>query len=301
MQDNTGRPGANSTLEPGSNWQNPSPLPPPPPPGYQPAPPPYGYRPPPSYYYPSYPAPRQQRSGLRLLLGLIALILLIGCILTLLLATFGWEKVGDLRTETQSVPSGPATAANVRVDMGVGDLTVRSGSTDLMTGTFVYNIDSWKPIVEYSTNASNANLTIRQPSGVHPALGNIRYNWDLSFNKDVSLAMWINLGVGKSTLAVDDLSLTRLDVNCGVGDSTVDLSGVRPQNLSVTIKGGVGKTTVSLPTDVGVRVVTNEALGNVRANGLDKNGNVYTNAAYGKSDATITIDLNVGVGAIELR
>jgi hypothetical protein len=234
-------------------------------------------------------------------MGLIALVLLIGCILTLLLAIFGWEKVGDLRTETQNIPIGSATAASVRVDMGVGDLTMRSGASDLMTGTFEYNIDSWKPIVEYSTNASNANLTVRQPSGVHPALGNIRYNWNLSFNNDVSLAMWVNLGVGKSTLSLGDLNLTQLDVNCGVGDSTLDLSGVRPQNLNVTIKGGVGKTTVTLPSGIGVRVVTSEGLGHVQANGLSKNGNVYTNAAYGNSGATITIDLNIGVGSIELR
>jgi len=59
--------------------------------------------------------------------------------------------------------------------------------------------------------------------------------------------------------------------------------------------------TVRLPKDVGVRVEVGRRPDYINAPGLTKDGNVYTNAAYGVSDVTLQIKMEVGVGQINLE
>jgi hypothetical protein len=56
-----------------------------------------------------------------------------------------------------------------------------------------------------------------------------------------------------------------------------------------------------LPRDVGVRVKVDVGVGAVDAAGLTKEGEYFTNDAYGQSDVTLYIDVSGGVGGTELR
>ena len=58
-------------------------------------------------------------------------------------------ETGPTVTETQTVQSLGAQAAEVKLKLGVGKLTISGGSNDLMTGIFTYNVPTWKPEVEY--------------------------------------------------------------------------------------------------------------------------------------------------------
>ena len=69
----------------------------------------------------------------------------------------------------------------------------------------------------------------------------------------------------------------------------------------MTINGGVGSGTIYLPADVGVRAKVQGGIGSVNVRGLSKQGGVYTNDAYGKSPVTIDIDINAGIGSLDLR
>ena len=46
---------------------------------------------------------------------------------------------------------------------------------------------------------------------------------------------------------------------------------------------------------------TSRAIGFIEADGLEKNGNVFTNKAYGRTKATINIKVTSGIGTIELK
>ena len=55
-----------------------------------------------------------------------------------------------------------------------------------------------------------------------------------------------------------------------------------------------------LPRDAGVRVEADSGLGGVNAEGLSRVGDVYANDAYGRTDVTLEIRAEVGVGGVEL-
>lgn len=210
-------------------------------------------------------------------------------------------RVGALKTESQSVELGDAESVNVEIKHAAGDLQVDSGTEKLLEANFTYNVDKLKPEVEYA----DGTLVVREPEvkGV-PALEDIadfRNKWDLRLNNDVPMNLSLDMGAGTSDLQLAGLSLTGLDINLGASESTVDLNGKWMHDLDVTIKAGVGDVIVRLPKDIGVRVEVETAIGTMDAPGLKQDGNVYTNTAYGVSDVTLNINVQAGIGQINLE
>jgi len=210
-------------------------------------------------------------------------------------------RVGDLQTESQSVELGDAKSVRVEVKMDAGDLVVTGGAEKLLEADFTYNVARLKPEVEYSDGA----LVVQHPEDIGlPVLKDLtdfRNEWNLRLNNNIPMDLSVAMGAGNSDLQLADLSLTRLDVSLGAGESTVDLSGDWAHDLDVTIDAGAANNTVRLPRDVGVRVEVDAGVSTVEAPGLTKNGNVYTNAAYGVSDVTLQVHMEAGIGRINLE
>lgn len=233
--------------------------------------------------------------------------------------------VGPLETKNETVELGDAEQVEARITIGAGKLDVTGGADALMDGTFIYNVAEWEPEVAYNVQNGEGRLTVEQPDtrDSFPAdLGDARYEWEVSLNEDVPLDLHVNMGAGEGDLELDNLQIDNfsfeggagnvtidlsgstasdLEIRMGAGEVTLDLSGNWQQNLSADIRGGVGKATVLLPRDVGVRVEARGGLGQVRADDLNRDGNIYTNEAYGDSDVTLDISVEGGIGEIVLR
>lgn len=225
----------------------------------------------------------------------------------------------EMTTERRTVELGDATTARVKVELGVGKLTLAGGASALLDAEFRYTNPAWRPEVAYTIHEGRGELTVRQPRDRRDLWDgeDERYEWDLRLNRDVPLELRVNLGVGASELHLGGLALTALDVALGVGDATIDLSGDWRRDLTVTINGGVGQTRVTLPHAVGARVEAKGGVGAVKVTGLREAGEgrarggfpfrlpfpynrVYLNDAYGQSDVTLRVEVNSGVGAIAL-
>ncbi len=61
------------------------------------------------------------------------------------------------------------------------------------------------------------------------------------------------------------------------------------------------RATLRLPSEVGVRVDVKSALGTVVGLGLTRQGESYVNAAYGSSDVTLQVNMQPGIGLINLE
>lgn len=232
--------------------------------------------------------------------------------------------VGELNKETQTVDVGGAEQVRVYIKMGTGELKVNHGAETLMRGNFTYNVADWKPQVDYTVTDGNGRLNIRQPAIEQlSARSDIRYTWDLKFNEEIPLNMRIECGAGSGDIDLSRLNVTRFDgklsagdfaidlsgnqslehleLDMGAGDVTMNLNGDWEHNVEVYIQGGIGKTILYLPKDIGVRVIVNKALGKIDANGLIRDGDVYVNAAYGVSPVTVEINIQSGIGQTSLE
>jgi len=212
-------------------------------------------------------------------------------------------KLRKTESSQEKVDLAGAESVNVSITLGVGKLKLAGGADSLLDARFEYNIPDWKPVVSYRIADGQGRLIVEQPSRVVGATwpGNVRYDWDLKLNADVPMELEIDMGVGKSEVDLKGLNLRRFSLEAGVGEGLVDLSGPRPSDLDATIKAGVGKLTLVLPADVGVRVEAQAGLGHVNADGLKADGDAWVNEAWGKTGTSVRIEVEGGIGEVEMR
>jgi hypothetical protein len=208
--------------------------------------------------------------------------------------------VGDLNEETKTVQLGEAKSVELRLEMGAGELKLQGGAQELLEGYFRYNVADWKPKIEYSVVGNQGILKVSQGSSRAIPVGKKRNHWDISLKNDVPLDVEVKFGAGQGNLDLRGLTLNSLEIEMGVGELIVDLTGERKKDLEVSIEGGIGSGTVFLPHDIGVRAKVEKGIGAVNARGLSKNGSIYTNDAYGKAEIRIDIDIEAGIGSIDL-
>jgi hypothetical protein len=244
--------------------------------------------------------------GLLLLIGLAALP---GCGSEFTVAgrsiavpSFGASAAAGSQREAVSLQRGAARSVRAEVEATTADLTINSGSPNLLDAEFIYNVAKWQPEVAYEVLAGEGRLTVRQPDGslYGPTPRDTRNEWSLRFATDVPLDLRVKSGVGNSDLYLGGLNLERVAVEMGVGDLHLDLTGGWRQDVSIDLRGGIGKATVRLPRDVGVRVEARSGLGDIHTAGLTKQGDFYVNEAYGRSPATLYISVRSGIGKIWL-
>ena len=213
----------------------------------------------------------------------------------------GCEVAGELVDETKTIDLGSAEFADVKLDMGVGELRLQGGANALMEGHFRYNIEHWKPEVEYSVTGSRGVLTVKQGKSRRMHVGRKKNIWDVSLNDDVPIDLFVDCGVGESDLDLRGLTLKSLEIDMGIGELTVDLAGELKRDLDIVIDCGIGSTTIFLPENVGVRARVDHGIGSVNARGFKKRGGVYTNDAYGETEVTIDIEIDSGIGSLDLK
>ena len=213
--------------------------------------------------------------------------------------TGDWDA-GPPQTESRNVKLGEAKSARVEIEMPAGELSVGPGAQELLEADFTYNSRYAKPSVEYNVSEGQGRLSIRQSESSH-GRGGGHNKWDLHLNNKVPMQLEVNQGAGRANLTLGGLALSRLDLHIGAGETTVDLTGDWKNDLTANIQGGVGKATIRLPSDVGVRASAQGGIGAVHVQGLKKDGDAYVNEVYGKSPVTVNVRVEGGVGEIDLE
>lgn len=210
-----------------------------------------------------------------------------------------WRSGHDLH-ETQSIDLEGAKSVSADIDIPAGSVTLTGGSSKLLDAAFDYDDSEGKPTIDYNVSGGHGDLNITQNDQSDTHWGGRRDDWNLRLGSGAPVDLKLNMGAGHGNLQLNQINLSRLEVHIGAGDLQLDLTGPRTSDLDATIQGGVGSATIRLPKDVGVRVNASGGLGSINAHGLQRDGDAYINAAYGKSAATINLSVEGGVGEINL-
>jgi hypothetical protein len=232
----------------------------------------------------------------RLFMGVIAVSLLVltsGCGL---LAS-GEGKAG---ASTISIEKNKAKEMELELNIGVGKLTVENGAEDWVEGSIDYS-KNLKPKVSYKLKGDKGIGVIDQGNGKLDTIniGEVKDKWELKLNDEIPMDLTVNSGASETNLDLKGLLLSELEVNAGVGDITVDLGGNWTESFDVSLKMGVGKTTILLPTDVGVKIESTKGIGTAEFGDLISKGDgVYVNEAYEDAEVIINIKTDLGVGEV---
>jgi hypothetical protein len=227
--------------------------------------------------------------------------------------TVGGGIAAAAEETTETVALGGATRAAVELDMDFGDLAVRAGaagSGNLMEAQFAFDEDDWRPSIEYGVAGDEGQLKVGQPGDagdfglgdLDNLIENDGNSWDVALSPEVPVDLTVDLDTGSAELDLDGLNLTGLDLDMEAGELRVDLSGVAPtQDVEATIEVEAGDIEVIVPEGVGVRIDAEAGAGDVDADGFERDGDAYVNAAYGESPVTIRLEVDAAIGEVDLK
>lgn len=118
----------------------------------------------------------------------------------------------------------------------------------------------------------------------------------------------MSIDVGASKLEIEGLgnaNFKRMDFDGGVGDFTLDFSGDLKHQASVNIDMGLGRLTILLPEDIGVKI---ESEGSILSSiSFDKGefeeieDNVWVNDEYGETEAELNFEIEIGLGTVDIE
>jgi len=247
--------------------------------------------------------PGQQSTGIALgsTVGVVAFVLVI----VILAAHFQKTR---RHTDSSDSPSNHtqqvmdlqgAKSVSATLRMGAGQMNVSGGSGHLLNADFHFDSKFDNPSVDYHVSDGKGLLDVNQESG-HINFGPSENTWDLNFTNDVPIDLRVEMGAGQGNLKLRGMDVTEVELHIGAGQVVLDLTGPRKSDLNVSVKGGVGQATIRLPKDVGVMAHASGGIGSIHTEGMHENGSEYTNDAHGKSPHKITLDVQGGIGDIEL-
>ena len=227
--------------------------------------------------------------------------ILAGAVLLLLGLAAACDEPRNVMTETRTVGLEGASRAEVRLEMGAGELRLKSAEqAALLEASFEFNRERLRPEVIYRVVGGKGILDVRHGRRHGISFGQTRNRWDLVLGRAVPIDLRVDLGAGDSELDLRGVKLAGIDMDMGVGEVNLDLRGPHASGFPVKIDGGVGSAKLFLPSEVGVRVKVDGGLGSVEAHGLVKQSGAYVNDAYATSPVKIEIEVDAGIGSLEL-
>jgi hypothetical protein len=243
-------------------------------------------------------------------------VLVIGAVVGAVLvaqATRSAESTPEPTKIVQTVPLGAAGSAQIDGRLGAGSVRLAGGTVagagrpllrgELLRAEFTTADDTVPPAISAEVVGDSRRVRLVQEHGASltwPWESTIT-DWTLYLNPTVPTALSLELGAGDANLALGGLSLTDLTLANGAGDTTLDLTGDWQTNLDASVRIGAGDLTLRLPRHVGVRVEVDQVTGHVEADGFTEADGFYTNDAYGEAPVNLSIEVDQGVGNVELE
>jgi Cell wall-active antibiotics response LiaF, C-terminal/N-terminal domain of toast_rack, DUF2154 len=199
------------------------------------------------------------------------------------------------KNEHQSLAKEKSLNADVRMDIGSLEISGDKDASSLYNLDIDYDKGSYQPEVKYDSTlgGEEGNLLLRLESmhkiGVRADRRNNKLV--LNFNNSIPLKLKVNTGVGDSRINMSGMRIARLDLESGVGGAR--LASYDPNSIqceSIRIKSGVGGTEAI-------------GLGNLNFRDLEFEGGVggATLDLTGEWKQDASIRVQVGVGGVTVK
>lgn len=213
-------------------------------------------------------------------------------------------RSAEENTRPQDISQELEGATALQVSLGPGLIgTIKVGAMtngiQAVEGTYTSSLGG-KLNTDYSLSGSTGELTIsRDDTDFNPMGGNFTEELELSLTDSVPIDLTVQVGVGETTLDLEDLMLRSLDIEGGLGSTTIILPD--EGSYEVTIEAGVGELIVKMPDGLEARVECSSDLSHVTVtnDALEKVGdNQWETSNYAGTTEHIRVKIEAGLGSI---
>jgi hypothetical protein len=243
-------------------------------------------------------------------------------LLSFLLVTatlMSFNLVKERFSYTDSVELKTLKNLDAEIRFNAGTLNLSSHTESKMNFNSSFSKNSWKALIKL--NQQSGKLSILQPEEENNSMKDEDKNdWQIKLPASLPTNLRLTIGAGEGVVDLKNshlntmeleagagnfdinlanTTLNNLKVNAGVGALSVDISGEKKNNLTAEINGGIGEVKLILPKQAGVKVKVS-GLGDFKRDGFKKQEGYYVNNAYGKASKNVEVEVNGGLGSIEL-
>ena len=199
----------------------------------------------------------------------------------------GLEGVSEARIEI--VPAVGALHLGVVPEPdGLISGTVRVAGGEKVKQNFV--VEGGKGI--YSLRGTGG-VTFRIPNGQ-------AWSWELFLTPRIPIDLKTSIGAGEVSLDLMGMKVSNLEVNFGVGQTTVTL----PESItfSGSISGAIGQIVIIVPRSLGLRIIQDGVIVSVNPPGdFLHSGDIYTSPNYDQAQERVDLKVDLAMGEIQVR
>jgi hypothetical protein len=220
-----------------------------------------------------------------LLLTLITIAMLVGCTFTVHVPS---STVIDTQTlEISEAKPTSSVPVKLTIDMGAGELAIKGGSDQWVSGEVKYNIQEWKPTITRSDESLKISQGTQQVWNL--PTNQVVNRWTLALG-DVPMALTVNAGAYKGSLDLTGLPITDLEINDGASEGRVTFNEPNPAEMDRLVYR-TGASSVSL---------TGLANANFADMTFDGGAGSYTLDFSGELRREARVKITVGVSNVDL-
>ena len=212
-------------------------------------------------------------------------------------------KGGSVEAVASNVPLQGATSAEVAFKHGAGRLVVNANALagDLLSGSFTGGVTA-----DVDRSGAAAKVTLHTPTdlifdGGLPFSGH-GYEWQVGVTPEIPVKLRFETGASESLLDLSGLQAS--DVTLETGASSTEIT--TPANAGYTrmkVESGVASVKITIPQGVGATIKVESGLAgiNIDTNRFTRDGNSYRSADYTTAINKIDLDIETGVGSVDVH
>ncbi|MCK5084857.1 MAG: hypothetical protein KAQ64_04350 [Candidatus Pacebacteria bacterium] len=190
--------------------------------------------------------------------------------------------------------------SSIVIKSGVGKVNITGGSEELAEGNLRSNISNLKIDNDTSSEKQKLSLEVESRDRIE-SLSKIENDLTVKLSSELPTDISLNLGVADTRLDLREVLVNDLDIEIGV--ASLDLiMGDRAEIARVNLRSGVSSVKISLPDNVGSRIIIKEGLSSKQLKDLEKiDDKTYQTVNYDEAEKKIEIDLDIGLSRLEIK
>jgi hypothetical protein len=126
--------------------------------------------------------------------------------------------------------------------------------------------------------------------------------WDVRLNDGVPMTLDMETGAGESRVDLSALKAQGIRLKTGASSTEMTLPA-RAGKTRVKVTSGAASVVLRVPDGVAARIAVESGLAGITIDQsrFPRSGNGYESADYGRAENSVDIQVETGVGAVEIR
>lgn len=189
--------------------------------------------------------------------------------------------------------------SSVVIKSGVGKVNITGGSEEFAEGNLRSNISNLKIDNDTSSEKQKLSLEVESRDRIE-LLSEVKNDLAVKLSSELPTDISLNLGVADSKLDLREVLVNNLEIEIGVANLDL-IMGDRAEMAKVNLRSGVSSVKISLPDNVGSKIIIKEGLSAKQLKDFKKiDDKTYQTANYDEAEKKIEIDLDIGLSMLEI-